>query len=57
MKKPRIYWQFYPKSRRGYWRVSKMPYRSVKLLDAWSFAHSMAREMNAAVEANGTGRP
>ncbi|AKU43229.1 hypothetical protein RCSPARTAN_46 [Rhodobacter phage RcSpartan] len=56
--KPRIYWQFYPKSRRGYWRVSRMPaIRSNVVRDRWAFAHDMARSMNAAVAANGTGRP
>ncbi len=48
--KPRIYWTNYPKSGRGYWRVSPAPKRAhlwgSPLWKAWQFAHRMAREMN-----------
>jgi len=55
--KPRIYWQVYPKSRRGYWRVSPMPNQSTRSRDLLAFAHNMAREMNRALEAAGKPRP
>lgn len=47
--KPRIYWAYYPKSRRGYWRVSMMDhYPTSTLLERkrWRFAHRMVRQMN-----------
>lgn len=50
MDKPRIYWTYYPKLKRDYWRVSEMPNRSTTTLDLWTYAHNMAREMNNHVE-------
>jgi len=45
--KPRIYWTYYPKSKRGYWRVSAQPkLRTQNTLDLWTYAYNMAREMN-----------
>lgn len=48
--KPRIYWTYYPKSRRGYWRVSAMP-KPWKPEDApaWDKAHEFARRLNDAI--------
>lgn len=48
--KPRIYWTYYPKSRRGYWRVSAMP-KPWKPEDApaWEKAHEFARRLNDAI--------
>lgn len=50
--KPRIYWQYYPKSRRGYWKVSHMP-KPWKPEDApfWDKAHEFARRLNDAITA------
>ncbi|UUV44557.1 hypothetical protein RCMOTHERGOOSE_47 [Rhodobacter phage RcMotherGoose] len=61
--KPRIYWIYYPKLRRGFWRVGEYAHRNSKhrpasgSFEPWRFAHRMAEEMNRAVAANGTGRP
>jgi len=57
VKKPRIYWTYYPKLRRGYWRVNLLPTRSTSNLEAWAFAHDMAREMNRALDDAGKPRP
>lgn len=48
--KPRIYWTYYPKSRRGYWRVSAMP-KPWNPADApaWDKAHEFARRLNDAI--------
>jgi hypothetical protein len=48
--KPRIYWTYYPKSRRGYWRVSAMPnpWKPEDAL-AWNKAHKFARRLNDAI--------
>lgn len=50
--KPRIYWKYYPKSRRGYWKVSHMP-KPWKPEDApfWDKAHEYARRLNDAITA------
>ncbi|WEL95577.1 hypothetical protein [Xanthomonas phage vB_XooS_NR08] len=50
--KPRIYWQYYPKSRRGYWKVSHMP-KPWKPEDApfWDKAHEFVRRLNDAIAA------
>lgn len=50
--KPRIYWQYYPKSRRGFWKVSLMP-KPWKPADApaWEAAHAFARKLNDAITA------
>lgn len=46
-RRPRLYWTYYPKSRRGYWRVSPMPKPASNVdRDRWAYAHNMAREMN-----------
>lgn len=48
--KPRIYWTYYPKSRRGYWRVSAMPKpRKPEDAPAWDKAHEFARRLNDAI--------
>lgn len=56
--KPHIYWTYYPKSRRGYWRVTEMPpnswnVRSIAL--RWQAAHDFAtmlnRKINTAIAA------
>ena len=46
-RKPRIYWCFYPKSRRGYWRVSEMP-KPFKPSDfpLWEQAHAFVQRLN-----------
>jgi len=47
MIKPRVYWVYYSKLKRHFWRVSRMPLiRTTKVLDLWTYAHNMAREMN-----------
>lgn len=50
--KPRIYWTYYPKSRRGYWRVSEMP-KPWNPDDAprWKLAHDYARRLNDEITA------
>jgi hypothetical protein len=50
--KPRIYWQYCPKSRRGYWKVSHMP-KPWKPEDSpfWERAHEFARRLNDAITA------
>lgn len=45
--KPRIYWTYYPRSRRGYWRVSHIPIKPTKRQrDLWQYAHTMCQQMN-----------
>lgn len=44
--KPRIYWTYYPKSKRGYWRVSPMPKPYHKHADRWQHAHDYATKLN-----------
>lgn len=48
--KPRIYWVYYPRSQRGYWRVSLMPSKARRIVDLWCVAQKMARQMNEHVE-------
>lgn len=55
--KPKLFFTFYPKMKRGFWRVSPMPNRTTKTLERWTFAHNMAREMNRALEDAGKARP
>lgn len=48
LEKPRIYWRYYPKLKRGFWAVS--PIASGKLSD-WQlrkFAYEMVEQMNRA---------
>lgn len=47
--KPRIYWTYYPKSRRGYWRVSPMPKPYHVNRAAWDAAHSYVNKLNEGV--------
>jgi len=54
--KPRLYWTYYPKSKRGYWRVSAMPKfkwvtHSLFMHERWNQAHRMASQMNEAESA------
>ena len=55
--KPKLYFVFYPKMKRGFWRVSPMPQRSTKTLDRWTYAHALAREMNRKLEQERKARP
>lgn len=49
--KPRIFWTFYPKSNRGYWRVSKIPrHPTPEHLQLWGHAHRLKMAMNEALE-------
>jgi hypothetical protein len=45
--KPRIYWHWYPKSKRGYWRVSPIKrHAPTWMRNQWAYAHRMCRQMN-----------
>jgi hypothetical protein len=52
--KPRIYWTYYPKSKRGFWRVSHMPNPKVsarsKPFVLWRKAHDICGQMNLAID-------
>lgn len=50
MIKPRIYFMRYQKLGRGYWRVSKMPNRSVRNIRLWNYAWGIVTEMNKAMK-------
>lgn len=45
--KPRVYWTYYPKLRRGYWRVSPMP-KGLANRGLWIKAHTAVLRANAA---------
>lgn len=50
--KPRIVWVYYPKLKRGYWRVCAMPpwFKRAKTARVyWRYAYRMASQMNAEV--------
>jgi hypothetical protein len=55
--KPKLYFVFYPKMGRGFWRVSPMPHRSLRTLALWTFAHQIARDANRILEQEGKARP
>jgi len=49
--KPRLYYKYYPASRRGYWLVSRMPKPFVYGLNSiWNDAHNIARRMNLEIQ-------
>lgn len=50
--KPCIYWKYYPKSKRGYWRVKPMPTVPNKreFRELWNYAYTLAIKMNLTVE-------
>lgn len=51
--RPRIFWTYYPKSRRGYWRVSHMPKPYHHNRAAWEAAHSYVNQLNAKIGKEG----
>lgn len=51
--KPRVYWCYYPKLKRGFWRVYSMKtMRSAHTLERWRFAHDMVKRMNEVDDTN-----
>lgn len=45
--KPRVYWCYYPKLKRGFWRVSMMPkHWSADDYKRWMQAHAVVRNEN-----------
>lgn len=47
MLKPRIYWTYYPKMRRGFWRVNERPNRDkANTYPMWERAHAIVNRMN-----------
>lgn len=51
MNKPRIYWCYYPKLKRGYWRVRPRVGRSRWIdWEARKVAQRMVEQMNRAIE-------
>jgi hypothetical protein len=50
--KPRLWFEYYPASRRGYWRVSHLPKsRTNQMRNVWIAAHDLAQRWNDQVTA------
>lgn len=52
IQKPRIFWQYYPKSKRGFWRIAATPSKWWKdryNSPIWRTAHKVVGKMNAEI--------